>query len=67
MTQEKNSSLLRQRVFGGLWAGSVASSIGSSAGLLAITWFVYTSTGSAFDIALVGIAGLAPRILFGVA
>ncbi len=67
MTQEKSSSLLRQRVFGGLWAGSVASSIGSSAGLLAITWFVYTSTGSAFDIALVGIAGLAPRILFGVA
>ena len=67
MTSEKPDSLLKQRVFGGLWAGSVASSIGSSAGQLAIIWFVYTATGSAFDVALVGIAGLVPRIIFGVA
>ena len=60
------SSLFRQRVFGGLWIGSMASSIGSSAGLLAITWLVYTVTGSAFDVALVGVAGVVPRIAFGV-
>lgn len=66
-TPEKRASLLRQRVFGGLWTSSVASSIGSSTGLLAITWLVFTETGSAFDIAFVGIAGLVPRIVFGMA
>lgn len=60
------SPLLRQRVFAGLWAASVASSIGSSAGLLAINWLVYSVTGSALDIALVGIAGVVPRIVFGI-
>ncbi len=57
--------LLRQPVFGRLWAGSVASSIGSSAGFLAITWLVYVETGSAFDVALLGVAGLVPRATFG--
>ena len=60
------SSLLRQRVFGGLWVGSIASSVGSSAGLLAINWLVYTVTGSALDVALIGVAGVVPRIVFGV-
>ena len=59
-------SLFRQRAFRGLWVGSVASSIGSSAGLLAINWLVYTATGSAFDLALVGVAGTVPRVIFGV-
>ncbi len=59
-------SLFRQRAFSGLWTGSVASSIGSSAGLLAINWLVYTVTGSAIDLALVGIAGVIPRVIFGV-
>ncbi|MDG6965003.1 MAG: MFS transporter [Nitrososphaerota archaeon] len=62
----KPPSLFRQRVFAGLWTGSVASSIGSSAGLLAINWLVYTVTGSALDIALIGVAGVVPRVFFGV-
>lgn len=59
-------SLFRQRVFGGLWTGAIASSIGSSAGMLAINWLVYEATGSAFDVALMGLAGLVPRIVFGI-
>lgn len=63
---ERRKPLLRQRAFGGLWAGSVASSIGSSAGLLAINWLVFTATGSAVDVAAVGVAGVVPRIVFGI-
>ena len=63
---EKRPSLLRQKVFGGLWAGSVASSIGSSAGILAINWLVFAATRSALDVALIGVAGVVPRITFGV-
>src|SRR5487761_703167 len=66
MASEKRISLFRQRAFGSLLAGSIASSIGSSAGFLAFTWLVYTETGSAFDVALLGIAGLVPRIAFGI-
>ena len=65
-TSTKSLSLIRQRVFGGLWVGSTASSVGSSAGLVAINWLVYTVTGSAFDIALVGVAGVIPRVIFGI-
>ncbi len=63
---DRKSGLFRNRAFATLWGGSVASSIGSSAGSLAIIWLVYAETGSAFDIALVGIFGLVPRIAFGV-
>ncbi|MGI0080124.1 MAG: MFS transporter, partial [Nitrososphaerales archaeon] len=54
------------RIFRALWAGSTISAIGSSAGNLAINWLVYVQTKSAFDLALVGIAGLIPRITFGI-
>lgn len=57
--------LLLQPIFGRIWAGSVASSTGSAAGFLALTWIVYVETGSAFDIALLGVAGLVPRATFG--
>lgn len=57
--------LLRQAVFGRLWGASVTSSLGSSAGFLAITWLVYAETGSAFDIALLGVAGVLPRVTLG--
>ncbi|MCL4355451.1 MAG: MFS transporter [Nitrososphaerota archaeon] len=63
---EKRPSLLRQRAFGGLWTGSVASSFGSAAGLLAINWLVYTVTKSALDVGFIGVAGVIPRIVFGV-
>ena len=33
--------------------------------MLAMTWLVYAQTGSAFDIALLGVAGLVPRATFG--
>ncbi|MDG6988737.1 MAG: MFS transporter [Nitrososphaerota archaeon] len=44
----------------------MASSIGSSAGLLTINWLVYTITGSPLDVALIGVAGVVPRVFFGV-
>ena len=59
-------SLFRQRTFAGLLAGSMSSTFGSAGAILAINWLVYAATGSAFDIALVGVAGLLPRIAFGV-
>ncbi len=62
----KRPSLFRQRVFGGLWVGSMASSVGSAAGLLAINWLVYTVTNSALDVGLVGVAGVVPRVIFGI-
>ena len=62
----KKGTLFRQRIFSRLFVGSVASSIGSSAGTIAITWLVYTVTLSAFDVALVGIVGIIPRIAFGI-
>lgn len=34
--------------------------------MLAINWLVYEATGSAFDVALMGLAGLVPRIVFGI-
>ena len=40
--------------------------MGSSAGMLAINVLVYTATNSAFDLALVGIAGVVPRVVFGI-
>ena len=62
----RSRPLLRQPAFRFLWAGSVASSIGSSAGFLAIVWLVFGETRSAFDVALLGLAGLVPRVLFGI-
>lgn len=59
-------SIFRQPTFGRLWTSSVASSLGSAAGSVTINWLVLASTGSALDIALVGIAGIIPRIVFGI-
>jgi len=58
--------VLRQPVFSRLWAASVASSIGSAAGTVALTLLVFSATGSAFDLALLGIATLVPRAGFGI-
>ena len=33
--------------------------------MLALIWLVFTETGSAFDVALLGVAGLVPRATFG--
>lgn len=62
----RKSGLFHNRAFAKLFGGSVSSSLGSSAGSLAIIWLVYAETGSAFDIALIGIFGFIPRITFGI-
>ncbi len=58
--------LVRKPSFAFLWAGSIASSIGSSAGFIAIIWFVFIETGSAIDVAFLGLATLIPRVSFGI-
>ena len=59
-------SILRQHTFGRLWTSTIASSIASGASVVIINWIVFAATGSAFDIALVGVATLVPRIVFGI-
>lgn len=59
------SNVLRNPIFVRLFSGSVLSSIGASAGGIAIIWLVFSSTGSAIDVAYTGIALVIPRIIFG--
>lgn len=62
---EKRTSVLHQPAFSRLFSASLFSSVGSSAGIIAIIWLVYSTTGSAVDVALIGIAGVVPRVAFG--
>lgn len=57
--------LLRQRDFGLLWSGQVISQIGDSLHKVALLWFVYTLTGSALKMAVVGLLQTLPPLLFG--
>lgn len=59
------TKIFHNKVFTGLFSASVFSSLGSSAGIIAIIWLVYSITGSAVDVAFVGMAGVIPRVLFG--
>ncbi len=58
-------ALFRLPIFRLLWTGSLTSSIGSSAGAIVLLWLVFVETGSALDVAYLGLAGLVPRIAFG--
>lgn len=68
--KEKKSSVATRELLGNpyfkrLWSASILSSAGSSLGMISILWLVYVSTGSAYDVAILGIVGIIPRVVFG--
>src|SRR5215467_14845109 len=57
--------LLRTRNFGLLFSGQVISQIGDSMNKVALLWFVYELTGSAFKMTVVGLLQTIPPLVFG--
>ena len=65
---ERNSRswhLIRTRDFGLLWWGQMTSQIGEGLNKVALLWFVYTLTGSALKMTIVGMLQTIPPLLFG--
>jgi MFS family permease len=58
-------ALLRSRDFGSLWWGQVTSQIGDGLNKVALLWFVYTLTGSALKMAMIGLLQTLPPLLLG--
>ena len=52
--------LLRTRNFGLLFSGQVVSQIGDGMNKVALLWFVYELTGSAFKMAVIGLLQTIP-------
>src|SRR6476646_4096998 len=57
--------LLRTRNFGLLFSGQVVSQIGDGMNKVALLWFVYELTGSAFKMAMIGLLQTIPPLVFG--
>ncbi|MDK2742252.1 MAG: MFS transporter [Nitrospira sp. BO4] len=57
--------LIRTRDFGLLWWGQVVSQIGEGLNKVALLWFVYTLTGSALKVTIVGLLQTVPPLLLG--
>jgi len=57
--------LLRTRSFGLLFSGQAVSQIGDSMNKVALLWFVYELTGSAFKMAVIGLLQTIPPLVFG--
>src|ERR1700704_5028383 len=57
--------LLRTRNFGLLFSGQAVSQIGDSMNKVALLWFVYELTGSAFKMAVIGVLQTIPPLIFG--
>src|SRR5215813_15589899 len=57
--------LLRTRNFGLLFSGQVISQIGDSMNKVALLWFVYELTGSAFKMTVIGLLQTIPPLVFG--
>ncbi len=57
--------LLRTRNFGLLFSGQVISQIGDGMNKVALLWFVYELTGSAFKMAVIGLLQTIPPLVFG--
>jgi MFS family permease len=58
--------VLRNRNYRLLWTGSVASAFGASIGGVVFTWVVFTATHSPLAIALLGVVGILPTVVFGI-
>jgi predicted MFS family arabinose efflux permease len=57
--------LFRNRNFSRLWVGSVTSAAGTAIGSIIIIWLVYSVTGSAIAISVLGIVQFLPTLVFG--
>src|SRR5574339_905571 len=57
--------LVRTRDFGLLWWGQLTSQVGEGLNKVALLWFVYTLTGSALKMTIVGLIQTIPPLLFG--
>lgn len=57
--------LLRTKNFGLLYSGQVISQIGDGMNKVALLWFVYELTGSAFKMAIIGLLQTIPPLVFG--
>ena len=57
--------VLRHPNFRRLWVGSVTSAVGAAVGSIIVTWLVYTETGSALAISVLGIVQFVPTLAFG--
>ncbi|MGH7233795.1 MAG: MFS transporter [Nitrospiraceae bacterium] len=58
-------ALLKSRDFGLLWWGQVTSQIGDGLNKVALLWFVYSLTGSALKMAVIGLLQTLPPLLLG--
>lgn len=58
-------ALLTTRNFGLLFSGQVISQIGDSMNKVALLWFVYELTGSAFKMTAIGLLQTIPPLIFG--
>jgi MFS family permease len=57
--------LLATKNFGLLFSGQVVSQIGDSMNKVALLWFVYELTGSAFSMTVIGLLQTIPPLVFG--
>ena len=57
--------LLRTKNFGLLFSGQAVSQIGDSMNKVALLWFVYDMTGSAFKMTIIGLLQTIPPLVFG--
>lgn len=57
--------LLRTRDFGLLWSGQLVSQIGDGLNKVALLWFVYSLTGSALKMTIIGLLQTLPALLLG--
>jgi MFS transporter, DHA3 family, macrolide efflux protein len=57
--------LLRTKNFGLLFSGQTVSQIGDSMNKVALLWFVYDLTGSAFKMTIIGLLQTIPPLVFG--
>src|SRR3569832_1016683 len=57
--------LIKTRDFGLLWWGQVISQVGEGLNKVALLWFVYTLTGSALKVTVVGLLQTVPPLLLG--
>ena len=57
--------LLKSRDFGLLWSGQLISQIGDGLNRVALLWFVYELTGSAFKMTVIGLLQTIPPLVFG--
>ncbi|MCI4365118.1 MAG: MFS transporter [Thermoplasmata archaeon] len=56
---------LRNPAFRNLFASSTTSALGSALSLVSVSWIVYHYTGSALDIAYLGLTGIVPGVVLG--